>query len=126
MARIGVAWAVNDETGSVLASGSGVQNYIIDSMQDGPCRKSNERTLPPIAYSGDDWCDRGASATSSLTVTPPAGKGGVIVYDSLSGTGVQPFPFDKAGKWTVALAMEDGTVRTAIINISGGFVITFN
>lgn len=123
-ATVLVPWTVAQGYGVSLSVSATSDAFGIDVVQDGPNRKSYDRRFPPIAYSGDDWaCD--AAAASVLTVTPPPDKGAATVFDALSGTGVQPFAFNKGGKWTVTLAMEDGTTCTAIINLPGGLIISF-
>lgn len=124
-AHVCVLWSVFDDGGQVYTS---VTNYpfAVDLLESGPNRKNNDRLFPPIAYSGDDWCNCSKSALSTLIITPPAGKGDAAVYDSLVGTGVQPFMFDKSGPWTVRLAMADGTTREAVITVIGGLVIVFH
>ena len=50
----------------------------------------------------------------------------VLDDDDLNGgNGATAFKFSGAGKWTVVLAMVDGTTETATISVSGGFVILF-
>lgn len=119
-----VPWSVFGDGGLVCAS-TAANPFAVDVVQSGPNRKSRNRTCPPIAYSGDDWSERSESAASSLTVTPPADSGAAPVCDPLIGTGVLPFSFDKTGKWTVTLAMADGTTRTAVISVDGGLVVSF-
>ena len=123
-ATVLVPWTVAQGDGVSLALSATSGAFGIDVVQDGPDRKSYDRHFPPIAYSGDDWAGDTASALV-LTVTPPPNKGAATVFDALSGTGVQPFEFNKPGKWTVTLAMEDGTTCTAIINLPGGLIISF-
>ena len=123
-ATVLVPWTVSQGDGVSLALSATSGAFGIDVVQDGPDRKSYDRHFPPIAYSGDDWAGDTASALV-LTVTPPPNKGAATVFDALSGTGVQPFEFNKPGKWTVTLAMEDGTTCTAIINLPGGLIISF-
>ena len=122
-ATVLVPWTVAQGDGVSLALSATSGAFGIDVVQDGPDRKSYDRRFPPIAYSGDDWAGDTA-AIPTLTVAPPSGKGAATVFDALSGTGVQPFVFNKTGKWTVTLAMEDGTTCTAIINLPGGLIIT--
>lgn len=123
-AMVLVPWTVAQGDGVSLALSATSGAFGIDVVQDGPDRKSYDRRFPPIAYSGDDWAGDTA-AIPTLTVTPPPNKGAATVFDALSGTGVQPFEFNKTGKWTVTLAMEDGTTCTAIINLPGGLIISF-
>ena len=119
-----VPWTVSQGDGVSLAGSDSYGAYALDTQEDGPNRKNSDRRFPPIAYSGDDWAGDLASA-SVLTVTPPPNKGTATVFDALSGTGIQPFAFDKSGRWTVSLAMDDGTTCTAIINLPGGLTISF-
>lgn len=124
-AKFLVLWSVYGESDVAIVTSPILGGAWIDTRQEGPDRKvKTGETLLPIAYSGDGWLG-GATSSSTLTFTPPPGKGAATVFDALSGTGVQPFTFKKAGKWTVALDMADGTTRTAIINIPGGLIISF-
>lgn len=122
-AMVLVPWTVAQGDGVSLAGSVPYGAYALDTQEDGPDRKSYNRCFPPIAYSGDDWAGDTASALV-LTVTPPPDTGTATVFDALSGTGVQPFAFDKSGKWTVTLEMDDGTTCTAIINLPGGLIFT--
>lgn len=123
-AAVLVPWTVAQGDGISLAESGSSGVYALDTQEDGPNRKNYDRRFPPIAYSGDDWAGDLASA-SVLTVTPPPNRGTTTVFDALSGTGIQPFAFDKSGRWTVSLAMDDGTTCTAIINLPGGLTISF-
>ena len=123
-AAVLVPWTVAQGDGISLAESGSSGAYALDTQEDGPNRKNYDRRFPPIAYSGDDWAGDLASA-SVLTVTPPPNRGTTTVFDALSGTGIQPFAFDKSGRWTVSLAMDDGTTCTAIINLPGGLTISF-
>lgn len=123
-ARVGVPWSVYQGDGQVIGATSvAYGTYGVDTVQDGPDRRIKDRAFLPIAYSGDDWGARSASAASTLTVTPPAAQTDPSVFN-LFGTGVQPFAFDSAGRWTVLLEMADGTARTATINRHGGLIIS--
>ena len=124
LAHVAVPWSVYQGGGVSLASGAVSGVFAADTVQDGPNRRLKDRQTPPVAYSGDDWAGD-ATAIPTLTVAPPTNKGAATVFDGLSGTGVQPFAFDKTGKWTVTLAMEDGTTRTAVIGVVGGLIISF-
>ena len=117
-ASVGVAWAVNGD-GGTLASGGAASPFGIDSMQEGPDRRTTLRDLLPVSYSGDNWIGDAAKA-SSLTFVSPVG---VQTTLNRTGTGATQFAFDKPGNWTVRLAMSDNTVREAVVFISGGFVI---
>ena len=124
-AKVSVPWSVCQSDGVPLSAASETSDaFGIDVEQDGPDRKSRDSRFLPIAYSGDDWGARSASAASTLTVTPPAAQTDPSVFD-LVGTGVQPFAFNHAGRWTVLLEMADGTARTATINRLGGMTISF-
>ena len=123
-AKIGVAWTVNGDVGISLASASAYGTYAADSMQPGPDRKTSLADVPPVAYSGDDWAGD-VSKASTLTFVSPSGTETAF---NLTGTGTTAsgqFRFDKAGLWTVRLTMADGAVRTAQINVAGGFAIIF-
>lgn len=123
-ARVSVPWSVYQGDGVSLTTGVMGGTFAGDTRQDGPNRRTRVgNPSPPIAYSGDDWAG-GASATSTLTIAPSVG-GAPIEFLDLVGTGTQLFTFDKSGVWTVTLAMEDGTTHTAIIGISGGFLLSF-
>ena len=69
--------------------------YPIDSKQSGPNRRTNKKGALPIAYSGDNW-QWNASKSATLTITTPDGDSATL---SRSGTGVEPFVFDKLGRW---------------------------
>ena len=122
-AYVCVPWSVFGD-GGLVCSSSAAGHFAVDLLESGPHRKMSDRVSPPIAYSGDDWCNE--STMSTLTVTPPEGGGAATVYDALMGTGVQPFLFNKTGRWTVVLAMEDGTTRTAVVSVNGGLLISLH
>ncbi len=63
-ARIGVAWPVYNDGGTLVTSGDS-PDYVVDSMQEGPNRKIKRREGLPVAYSGDSW-HGGATASSVL------------------------------------------------------------
>ena len=120
-ARIGVAWAVYDD-GGTLASSASSGDYGVDSKQPGPDRKARLENMLPVSYSGDNWV-RDVAAAATLTFVSPDGDETVL---NLTGTGATTqFRFDKSGSWTVTLTMADGVTRTAVISVSGGFVISF-
>lgn len=120
-ARIGVAWAVYDD-GGTLASSASSGDYGVDSKQPGPDRKARLENMLPVSYSGDNWV-RDVSAAATLTFVSPDGDETVL---NLTGAGATTqFRFDKSGSWTVTLTMADGATRTALINVSGGLVISF-
>ena len=120
--KLGVAWAVFGDGGTLAQSAAAP--FVADTLLDGPNRRNVMQPIPPIAYSGDGWGGDG-TAVSSLTVAPPAGKGSATAFAGLEGDGVQPFAFKRSGRWTVTLAMADGTTREASIGIIGGIVMNF-
>ena len=124
IARVAVPWSVYQGGGVSLASGVLADAFAADTVHDGPNRRLKDRQTPPVAYSGDDWAGD-VSAMSTLTITPPAGSGIPTSYSDVAGEGCRPFTFNKAGRWTVTLAMEDGTTRTAVIGVVGGLIISF-
>ena len=107
-----------------LAAGTVTAGYGVDSLQKGPFRKVKDRVFPPTAYTGDDWV-RDAAAASTVTFTPPSGSDLAATTLNLTGTGATQFTFSKSGRWTVTLAMADGTTREAIVSVSGGLIISF-
>lgn len=120
-ARIGVAWAVYDD-GGTLASSASSGDYGVDSKQPGPDRKARLENMLPVSYSGDNWA-RDVAAAATLTFVSPDGDETVL---NLTGTGATTqFRFDRSGSWTVTLTMADGATRTAVINVNNGFVISF-
>lgn len=96
--------------------------YPIDSKQTGPNRRTNTREALPIAYSGDNW-HWNASQSATLTITPPEGDTATFPR---TGTGVEPFVFDKLGRWGVRLTMENGTVLDSFVDIFGGFILSYH
>ena len=120
-ARIGVAWSVYDD-GGTLAESSGTMPYGIDSMQPGPNRMTPRRSALPIAYSGDSWIgDPSKSAT--LTIVSP---GGAEMSSVLMGTGAFPFSFNDCGQWTVRLDTADISEEAVLgIGIEGFKIIVF-
>lgn len=123
-AYVCVPWSVFGDGGFVCASPA-ANPFAVDLQENGPNRKVRDRISPPIAYSGDDWAGDD-SATSTLTITPPEGKGDPVSYSDVVGNGVRPFAFDNTGKWTVSLMMEGGVNITAIIGIVRGLTISFH
>ena len=107
-ARIGVAWSVYNDGGTLVTSGNSPE-YCVDSLQEGPNRKIKKREGLPVAYSGDLW-HGSATASSTLTVTQPGGASGV--YD---------VPFDKPGAWRLSLAMSDTTLESEVNVTTPGF-----
>ena len=122
-ARVGVAWSVYDD-GGTLAVGGISEAYGVDSLQSGPDRKTRRKDLLPVAYSGDNW-RRDMSKAATLTFIPPEGEPTVLDF---TGTGVTPesFTFDQRGVWIVRLTMADSTVREAIVKVKKGFVLSFH
>ena len=116
-AFVGVAWAINGD-GGTLALG-GASPFGIDSMQEGPDRRTTLQDLLPVSYTGDNWVGDAAKA-SSLTFISPVGVSTTL---NRTGTGAMQFVFDKSGNWTVRLTMADNMVREAVVFISGGFVL---
>ena len=120
-ARIGVAWAVYGD-GGTLATGGAAEAYAADSMQSGPNRRIHFHDVLPVAYTGDNWVGD-ASKAATVTFTPPAGSGLDPTTLNLTGTGTQSFAFQKPGLWTVRLTMSNGMVREATVNISTGMML---
>ena len=96
--------------------------YPVDSEQAGPDRKTICKGSLPVAYSGDDWLGDAAKAATVVFTSP----NGAVTTLNLTGTGAQSFKFDSSGKWTVTLTMADGSTRTAVISVRGGFMIIFS
>lgn len=123
-ARIGIAWAIFDDGGTLVETAAGT-GFIADAAQAGPDRKLKKREVPPVAYSGDDWAGD-LSKASTITFTPPADSGlEATVWDDLpGGNGARAFTFNVKGVWTVTLTFADNTTRTAQIDIqTAGFVL---
>lgn len=125
-ATVLVPWTVAQGDGVSLAGSATYGAYALDTQEDGPDRKSDNRCFPPIAYSGDDWAGD-LSKAATLTFTPPAGSG--LAETTLTpgaGDGATSFTFAEPGEWTVLLIFADATTRTAIINVrKDGLTITF-
>ena len=123
-ARIGIAWAVFDDGGTLAETSAGT-GFIADAAQTGPDRKLKKNEVPPVAYSGDDWAGD-LSKAATITFTPPADSGlEATVWDDLAGDGAREFVFAQPGLWTVTLTFADSTTQTAVINVqSAGFIIT--
>ena len=123
-ARIGIAWAVFDDGGTLAETSAGT-GFIADAAQAGPDRKLKKREVPPVAYSGDDWAgDLYKAAT--VTFTPPESSGlEATTWDDLpGGNGARAFTFNARGVWTVTLTFADNTTRTAQIDIqTAGFML---
>lgn len=117
---------VSDGVWRLVSSADGRQytwaqiTYRADSRLDGPDRRSGSDTVPPVAYSGDDW-KGDASKASTLTFIAPDGAETTL---GRTGTGAESFAFNKTGHWTVTLAA-DGKTSTADIVIDIPFIIIF-
>ena len=117
-ARIGVAWTVYDD-GGTLASGGTASGYGVDSVQAGPDRRLPLRNVLPVAYSGDGWLGD-ASAASTLAFVSPAN---VETELDFSGTGAMAFDFGEIGAWTVRLKKDGALLREAQVLVTGGFTL---
>ena len=116
---VGVAWAVFGDGWSVdFASPLRVR---ANTTEDGPNRKVKLQQAPLVAYSGDDWVGD-LDAASSVTFIAPSGE--EASFDQ-TGTGSLEFSFNKTGRWTVRLEMEDHSTHEATIVVVGGFVISY-
>ena len=93
--------------------------YVVDSMQEGPDRRTNRRDALPVAYSGDNWTGD-AAAAATLTFTSPDGTPTVL---ERTGTGTVPFTFNRPGEWMVRLEMASGTTFDAVLSVVGGLTI---
>ena len=118
-ARICVPWSVYGDSMSLMSAAS--SEYAVDSIADGPNRRTVRREAPQVAYTGDNWVGDVAKATT-LTITSPLGA---ITNLDLSGTGAIPFDFKGSGAWTVHLAMSGGSTLDSVVYIDGGFIIMF-
>jgi len=123
-ARIGIAWAVFDDGGTLAETAAGT-GFIVDASQTGPDRKLKKSEVPPVAYSGDDWTGD-LSKAATITFTSP---GGSATTWSKAGTGADTFTFSERGTWKVELWYEGSDASgdpdaTAKIDIStGGFML---
>ena len=115
-ARVCVPWSVCQGYAVELDTGSSPETLVVDTVQDGPDRKSKKSEVPPVAYSGDDWAGD-LSKAATLAFTPPEGGEPQTPTLDPAGTGVKSFTFDKPGNWTVTLTFADGTMKTATITI---------
>ena len=123
-ARIGVAWAVFGDGGTLADTAAGT-GFIADAAQPGPDRKLKKSEVPSVAYSGNDWGAVATSATlpATITFTPPEGSGLEATTWDRTGTGAETFTFNEKGIWMVTLAFAGGTTHTAQIDIqAAGFV----
>lgn len=116
-AYICVPWSVFGDSMSVTSDTSSA--YAADSKQEGPNRTTRRKEAPAVAYTGDNWVGDAAKA-ATLTFTSPSGKTTTL---NRTGSGAIAFNFNEVGNWTVLLAMADGTARTAVVTIDGGFTI---
>ena len=120
-ARIGIAWAVFDDGGTLAETSAGT-GFIADAAQTGPDRKLKKNEVPPVAYSGDNWAGD-LSKAATITFTPPEGSGLEATTWDRTGTGAETFTFNEKGIWMVTLAFAGGTTHTAQIDIqAAGFV----
>ena len=111
-------WSIVATTGGgAFTSESGV--YLLDTMQGGPDRTIKKRRRYAIAYSGDNLVG-GASAASSVTVTPPIGASST---QNFTGTGATPFPFVGRGDTTVTMTA-GSTTLTAVIKYDPHYGLT--
>ena len=119
VAILGIPWGV---FGGGWSQSSGTESpFKMHTEGKGPNRGGKYRSFPDVAYSGDSW--RGASsAESTLRIVSP---NGVVTNQVLAGTGATPFSFRGLGTWTVQLTMEDGTILESVINVFGGFVLSY-
>ena len=117
MARIGVSWSINADYGAVVAQSANSSCFGVDSKEAGPDRRTHRESVLPIAYAGDGWSGS-PSKESVLTVVSPDGSSTVL---SRAGTGVEPWPFNKFGEWTITLASADAGEMTAKVLVVGGF-----
>ncbi len=115
-ARIGIAWPVYNDGGILVTSGNS-PDWAVDSKQDGPNRKIKRKEGLPVAYSGDLW-HGSATASSTLTVTPPGGEAEDV---PLTGSGALAITFVKAGIWRLSLAMASATLESEIDVRDPGF-----
>ena len=121
-AKVGVPWSVFSDGGNLAAS-SAVSGRV-DTGQTGPDRRMDKWNVLPVAYSGDNWAGD-VSKAAVVTFTPPEGSGLSETVWNRNGSGVDSFTFGAAGLWMVALSFEDGTTRTAKIDIvSPGLIIS--
>ena len=92
--------------------------FMADAKQKGPNRRVKRGSIPPVAYSGDDWAGD-ESADSTLTLRSPRGVNSVF---NLTGTGAYAFSPWEVGSWTVTLTTASGT-QTATVDVTGGFIM---
>lgn len=113
-ARVGVSWSLGG--GGTLSSYESTA-FRVDSIQDGPNRRTSMSAAPAVAYSGNDW-KSGLSRGGDLTIVSPLG-----VTHQFTGEGAQTFPFDKSGVWKVTLSPKQGSICEALISVMNGFYV---
>lgn len=97
--------------------------YGIDTLQEGPDRKTKKSGVLPVAYSGDDWVGD-VTKVSTITFTPPVDSSLEPTTLTMTGQGAVTFVFEKTGVWTVTLECADGTVKTSLVDIqTSGLVV---
>lgn len=116
-AYVCIPWSVYGDGMSVTSATS--PDFAADSQQEGPNRTTRRKEAPAVAYTGDSWVGDAAKA-ATLTFTSPSGAATTV---NRTGSGAIAFNFNEVGSWTVLLAMADGTTRTAVVTIDGGFTI---
>ena len=125
--KVAVPWSINSDGASFAINSSPSSPFAIDTELEGPNRKRLKNDpVVPVAYSGDDWSGD-LSTAARLTFTPPDGSElAATVRTPDAGEGTTSFTFSEAGIWTVLLEFEDGTSRTAYINVTrAGLIIIF-
>ena len=90
---------------------SAASGFLLDTDEAGPDRTGRKaEPWPDIAYTGDGWAF-GASAQSTLTLTPPGGQADAEAH---VGSGTVPFVPRKTGLWAVTLAYGSATLSGSI------------
>ncbi len=126
--KVAVPWSVYGDGEEFAVNGSPSEAFAVDTEAAGPNRKWHKSDpVIPVAYSGDDWSGD-LSTAATLTFTPPDGSElAATVRTPDAGEGTTSFTFSEAGIWTVLLEFEDGTSRTAYINVTrAGLIISFH
>ncbi len=119
---VAVPWSIYGESGSV---GTDTATFAVDTVQEGPNRKTKMKEALPIAYSGDNWVGD-VDKAAIITFIPPANSGLESIVWERTGTGADTFTFGKSGDWTVTLRCQDETEQTAVVTIEkGGLVLLF-
>jgi hypothetical protein len=99
-------------------------DFLLDTELPGPDRTARRRNPLPFAYSGDDWAGS-ATASSTLTFTPPAGVDAPAPVACVGlGAYVAPFSF-APGTWTVALSGSAVTTLSAELNVLADFTMLY-